>query len=641
MSGNTFGTLFCVTSFGESQARPTAAWSTAVRRDGALVAADLQRELRAQEAWFLAPRHAAAGIRRGGDSLRRVRRSHHRHRDRLLSATKTSAARTTGRSPRNSVRDTPITPTGRSTACAIRAAAAAPRRARPWCARRGRDREEVAARALRRRDPRLLAQLGPITIGFRVVERCGQPVFAARRRAGPHLEAFMDERERRFVRRAGEGGGRRRRWAGASRLRRLDADIAWAMMAINAVKGVEIGAGFESIVQKGSEHGDEMTPDGFPATTTAACWAASPPGRTSRRRSRSSPLQHPHSASHDRHQGGKPTTIETTGRHDPCVGIRATPSPKPCLPGPCRSCTAAPRAMRRRLAAVTVDRAVKSTSMDAKPAIKTPKREEHEQQRASCYKTPFLNTLRKEHVPVSIYLVNGIKLQGQIESFDHTLCCCTTVTQMVYKHAISTVVPSRPISLGADNDPESQRILIEPPAAAADPQAAIVVCLDFGDGNYEESVEEVVASSRARGSAVSGHHGTAAKARSEALRRLGQGPRNRARGGRNRRDVRRLQPRALAGAGAQRRARDRAPRMDRTELILEIFAQRAQTNEGKLQVELAQLEHPVHAPGAGLDAPRAPARRSGQTGGPGETQLELDRRYIANRVRVLNASSTR
>ena len=61
---------------------------------------------------------------------------------------------------------------------------------------------------------------------------------------------------------------------------------------------------------------------------------------------------------------------------------------------------------------------------------------------------PFLNTLRKEHIPVSIYLVNGIKLQGQIESFDqYVVLLKNTVTQMVYKHAISTVVPARPVNL--------------------------------------------------------------------------------------------------------------------------------------------------------------------------------------------------
>lgn len=70
---------------------------------------------------------------------------------------------------------------------------------------------------------------------------------------------------------------------------------------------------------------------------------------------------------------------------------------------------------------------------------------------------PFLNALRREHVPVSIYLVNGIKLQGQIESFDqYVVLLRNTVTQMVYKHAISTVVPTRAVSFtqapqGAEN----------------------------------------------------------------------------------------------------------------------------------------------------------------------------------------------
>ena len=62
---------------------------------------------------------------------------------------------------------------------------------------------------------------------------------------------------------------------------------------------------------------------------------------------------------------------------------------------------------------------------------------------------PFLNALRKERIPVSIYLVNGIKLQGQIESFDQfVILLKNTVSQMVYKHAVSTVVPSRPVRLG-------------------------------------------------------------------------------------------------------------------------------------------------------------------------------------------------
>jgi len=69
---------------------------------------------------------------------------------------------------------------------------------------------------------------------------------------------------------------------------------------------------------------------------------------------------------------------------------------------------------------------------------------------------PFLNLLRKEHVPVSIYLVNGIKLQGQIESFDqYVVLLRNTVTQMVYKHAISTVVPGRAVNFHAQEPSEA------------------------------------------------------------------------------------------------------------------------------------------------------------------------------------------
>ena len=64
---------------------------------------------------------------------------------------------------------------------------------------------------------------------------------------------------------------------------------------------------------------------------------------------------------------------------------------------------------------------------------------------------PFLNQLRREHVPVSIYLVNGIKLQGHVESFDqYVVLLKNTITQMVYKHAISTIVPVRAVTIPAD-----------------------------------------------------------------------------------------------------------------------------------------------------------------------------------------------
>ena len=83
---------------------------------------------------------------------------------------------------------------------------------------------------------------------------------------------------------------------------------------------------------------------------------------------------------------------------------------------------------------------------------------------------PFLNALRREHVPVSIYLVNGIKLQGQVESFDQyvVLLRNTAVTQMVYKHAISNIVPARAVSVqhdGNSNKPALQQVETTAPAA--------------------------------------------------------------------------------------------------------------------------------------------------------------------------------
>jgi host factor-I protein len=77
--------------------------------------------------------------------------------------------------------------------------------------------------------------------------------------------------------------------------------------------------------------------------------------------------------------------------------------------------------------------------------------------RGQSLQDPFLNALRKERVPVSIYLVNGIKLQGQIESFDQFVVLLkNAVSQMVYKHAISTVVPARNVRfMGADAGPDN------------------------------------------------------------------------------------------------------------------------------------------------------------------------------------------
>jgi GTP-binding protein HflX len=164
------------------------------------------------------------------------------------------------------------------------------------------------------------------------------------------------------------------------------------------------------------------------------------------------------------------------------------------------------------------------------------------------------------------------------------------------------------------------------------------VCLDFGDDGYEESVEEVVRLVQSAG--VRRH-------------RVVKGKRQRP------------DPKLYAGTGkvgeiahaaaelnaafvvfnhhlspAQERNLERELErrvMDRTELILEIFAQRAQTNEGKLQVELAQLEHLSTRLVRGWTHLERQRGGLGKTGGPGETQLELDRRYIATRVKTLKS----
>ena len=74
-------------------------------------------------------------------------------------------------------------------------------------------------------------------------------------------------------------------------------------------------------------------------------------------------------------------------------------------------------------------------------------------QKGQMLQDPFLNALRKEHVAVSIYLVNGIKLQGQVDSFDqYVILLKNTVTQMVYKHAISTIVPARMVNIALPED---------------------------------------------------------------------------------------------------------------------------------------------------------------------------------------------
>ena len=169
-----------------------------------------------------------------------------------------------------------------------------------------------------------------------------------------------------------------------------------------------------------------------------------------------------------------------------------------------------------------------------------------------------------------------------------------------------------------------------------DPRAAVIVCLDLGDAAYEDGVEEIVRLVESAGIA-----------RHRVLRGRRQRPDPKLFCGRGKaEEVAAAAAELNAGfvvfnhelSPAQERNLEREigrPVMDRTEVILEIFAQRAQTREGKLQVELAQLEHLSTRLVRGWTHLERQRGGLGKTGGPGEKQIELDRRYIGQRVRVL------
>lgn len=106
---------------------------------------------------------------------------------------------------------------------------------------------------------------------------------------------------------------------------KLDADIAYAMMGINAVKGVEIGAGFASVAQRGSEHGDELTPQGFVGNHAGGVLGGISTGQDITVSIAIKPTSSIRTPRRSIDKAGNPVMVETFGRHDPCVGIRATP----------------------------------------------------------------------------------------------------------------------------------------------------------------------------------------------------------------------------------------------------------------------------------------------------------------------------
>jgi GTP-binding protein HflX len=183
----------------------------------------------------------------------------------------------------------------------------------------------------------------------------------------------------------------------------------------------------------------------------------------------------------------------------------------------------------------------------------------------------------------------------------------------------------------------ARAVLERPAAPAADSRAAVIVCLDFGDDAYEEGVEEAVRLVESAG--VTRH-------RVVRGRRSRPDPKFYAGSGKLE-EVARAAEELHAGfvvfnhdlSPAQQRNAEQELKLrvfDRTELILEIFAQRAQTSEGKLQVELAHLQHLSTRLVRGWTHLERQRGGMSKTGGPGEKQIELDRRYIAQRIKVLN-----
>jgi chorismate synthase len=348
MSGNSFGTLFCVTSFGESHGPAYGGVVDGCPPGLALSAADIQKELDRRKPGT--SRHVTQ--RRESDTVEilsgvyegrttgtaigfLVRNEDQRPRDYAAIAEKfrpghadyTYTQKYGFRDPRGG---------GRASARETVVRVAAGAIARKWLG----ERYGVTIRGY-------LAQLGSRPIPFRSWDDVGaNPFFAPDAAVVPELERFMDD-----LREAGDSCGARVNvvaggvpagW-GEPVYGRLDADIAAAMMSINAVKGVEIGAGFASIVQKGSEHGDEMAPHGFLSDNNGGVLGGISTGQditVSIALKPTSSIRLPRRTINLR---GEATTIETTGRHDPCVGIRATPIAEAML-----ACVLMDHALRHR-----------------------------------------------------------------------------------------------------------------------------------------------------------------------------------------------------------------------------------------------------------------------------------------------------
>jgi chorismate synthase len=330
MSGNTFGTLFTVTSFGESHGPAIGCVVDGCPPGLALAEPDIQRELDRRKPGT--SRHVTQrrepdaveilsgvfeGRTTGTPIALMIRNEDARSKDyaAIASAFRPGHA-DYAYLQKYGIRD--YRGGGRSSAreTAVRVAAAAI--ARKWLA----ERYGVSIRGH-------MVQLGANTIPFADwshVER--NPFFVANEAIVPELEAFMDR-----LRKSGDSCGAKIQvvatgvpvgW-GEPVYGRLDADIAGAMMGINAVKGVEIGAGFASVTQAGTEHSDEMTPQGFLSNNAGGILGGISTGQDIVVAIAVKPTSSVRLDRRSIDREGNAVIVNTHGRHDPCVGIRATP----------------------------------------------------------------------------------------------------------------------------------------------------------------------------------------------------------------------------------------------------------------------------------------------------------------------------
>lgn len=330
MSGNTFGKHFAVTSFGESHGPAIGCVVDGCPPGLDLAESDLQRELdrrRPGQSRHVTQRRETdeveilsgvfEGTTTGTPIALLIRNIDQRPRDyaRIRDRFRPGHADYTYLQ-KYGLRD--YRGGGRSSARETAARVAAGAIARKYL----RERYGIAIRAH-------LAQLGPIRPArFDPDEIERNPFFFPDPDQVGELEAYMDA-----LRKSGDSIGARIDvivtgmfpGLGEPVFDRLDADIAHAMMSINAVKGVEVGAGFASVEQKGTEHRDEITPEGFIGNDAGGILGGISTGQDIRVSIALKPTSSIRLPGRSVNIDGEPVEVRTTGRHDPCVGIRAAP----------------------------------------------------------------------------------------------------------------------------------------------------------------------------------------------------------------------------------------------------------------------------------------------------------------------------